>query len=140
MVGELFNPLTAKWFCLIIFWQQCQISTNLAYQQTSANSFFMLREASVSRRSTKKLFLKISQNSQENTSNEVSYYKKFQACNFIKKKLRHTYFTLFHRTSSDGCFCIYRSQKLTYLHFNMVRLPKLTPCNKTLKHLKHDLP
>ena len=21
-----------KWFCLIIFWQQCQISTNLAYQ------------------------------------------------------------------------------------------------------------
>ena len=44
--------------------------------------------------SIKKVFLKISQNSQEKTCSKVSFLVKFQAsaCNYIKKKLPHRCF------------------------------------------------
>ena len=43
-------------------------------------------EAVVRRYSVKKLFLKISQNSQENTCAKSLFFNKVQACNFIKKE------------------------------------------------------
>ena len=50
--------------------------------------FEMYSEAVAQRCSVKKLFLKISQNSQENTCARFSFLKKLQAdvCNFIKKE------------------------------------------------------
>ena len=65
--------------------------------------------------SVKKLFLKISQNSQENTSARVSFLIKLQVsdCNFIKKEtLTRAFFcefceilwTLFSHNISGGCF------------------------------------
>ena len=46
----------------------------------------MITEAVVQRCSVKKVFFKISQNSQENTCTRVSFLTKLQAWNFIKKE------------------------------------------------------
>ena len=66
----------------------------------------------------KKVFLEISQNSQENTCARVSFLIKLQAlaCNFIKKEILTQVFsgefcetsknTFFYRTPPDYCFCI----------------------------------
>ena len=56
---------------------------------------FVNSEAVIRRCSVKKVFLKISQNSQENTCARVSFLTKLQAsvCNFIKKEtLAQVYF------------------------------------------------
>ena len=52
------------------------------------------KEAVAQTSSVKKVFLEISQNSQENTCARVSFLKKLQtmACNFIKKRLWHKCF------------------------------------------------
>ena len=63
-------------------------------------------EAVVRRRFVKKVFLKISKNSQENTCVRVPFLENFQVkdCNVIKKRLEHRCFPVkyrhsFHRTS-----------------------------------------
>ena len=63
-------------------------------------------EAVVRRCSVKKVFLEISQNSQESTCDRVSYLIKFQACNFIKKE------TLAQAFSCEFCEIF----KNTFLH------------------------
>ena len=56
--------------------------------QSKINEFLQNREAVIRRCSVKKVFLKISQNSQENTSTRVFFFNKVrpQVCNFIKKE------------------------------------------------------
>ena len=53
----------------------------------SAGSWSQILEAIVQRCSVKKVFLKIPQNSQENTCVRVSFLIKLHACNFIKKEI-----------------------------------------------------
>ena len=64
-----------------------------------SNNSEILTEAVVRRCSVKKMFLKISQNSQENTCAWVSFFNKVAglACNFIKNK------TLAQAFSSESC-------------------------------------
>ena len=51
-----------------------------------------LKEAVVQRCSVKKVFLEISQNSQENTCARVSFLIKLQAATLLKKRLWHRCF------------------------------------------------
>ena len=69
-------------------------------------------EAVIQRCFVKKVFLEISQNSQESTCASVSFLIKLQA--LLKKKLWHRYFpvnfvkflrTVFTQNTSGGCFC-----------------------------------
>ena len=74
--------------------------------------FFLMVRSSHQRRSIKKVFLKISQNSQENSCVGDPFLIQLQACNFIKKRLRHrcfpVYLAKFLRVpfSPDDCFCV----------------------------------
>ena len=84
--------------------------------------------------SVKKVFLKISQNSQENTSAEVSfqYNCRPQACNFIKKEtptqvfprefcetFKNTFFTKHFRAAASECFENIL-KKIEYIESNIV--------------------
>ena len=68
----------------------CSILLTIDYQQCIVVGPFAscskASEAVVQRCSAKKVFLRISQNSQENTCTRVSFLIKLQACNFIKKE------------------------------------------------------
>ena len=66
---------------------------------------FIPLEAVGQRRSVKKVFLEISQNSQENTCARVSFSIKLpQACNFIKKEtLAQVLFCEFREISRNTC-------------------------------------
>ena len=54
--------------------------------QTFRNIYVVEIETVVQRCSVKNVFLKISQNSQQNTCARVSFLIKLRACNFIKKE------------------------------------------------------
>ena len=79
------------------------IHSKVTSTQNKGASFFsclghgVQLEAAIQRCSVKKVFLEISQNSQENTCARVSFFHKVaglrpKACIFIKKRLWHRYF------------------------------------------------
>ena len=72
-------------------------------------------EAVVQRCSAKKVFLKISQNSQENTCARISFLIKFRPATLLEKRLWHSWFlrTPFLQNTSGGCF--YKSYNLNHL-------------------------
>ena len=59
----------------------------------SINPFLVMSRSSHQRCSIKKLVLKISENSQENTCARVSFLIKLHACNFIKKETLTQFFS-----------------------------------------------
>ena len=80
-------------------------------------------EAVTRRCSIKKVFLEISQNSQENTYTRVSFLIKLQdsACNFIKKDCGTSFLvnfeknfneTFFLQNTSSGCFCSFTQRSI----------------------------
>ena len=90
----------------------------------------------VQRCSIKKVFLKVSQNAQENTYAKVSFLIKLQACNFIKKE------TLLQVFSCESCEIFkntyfYRTPLMTAPDWNCTW--SLTPYLKNLCHLQEDL-
>ena len=75
--------------------------------------------------SIRKIFLKISQYSQENTCARVSFLTKLQAwpATLLKKRLWHTCFHVkfakflitFYRTAPDDCFCYFEKSESYWL-------------------------
>ena len=85
----------------------------IGHNYNKINTLISNAEAVAQRCSVKKVFLEILQNSRENTCARVTSVIKLQACNFIKKRLRHRCFpmniakflrTLILQNISDGCF------------------------------------
>ena len=85
----------------------------IGHNYNKINTLIPNAEAVAQRCSVKKVFLEILQNSRENTCARVTSVIKLQACNFIKKRLRHRCFpmniakflrTLILQNISDGCF------------------------------------
>ena len=80
----------------------------------------------------KKVFLEVSQNSQENFCARVSFLIKLQAApaTLLKKRLRHRCFPVnftkflripFHRTRLDDCFFTHMKNPLKDLRWNVLR-------------------
>ena len=99
----------------------------------------------------KKVFLEISQNSQENACTRVSFLIKLpQTCNFIKKGTLPQVFscefceisknTFSYRTPLDDCFCLYAMLGIIFkFYLKIQKQPNKTPqaCNFIKKRLKH---
>ena len=97
-------------------------------------------EAAIRRCSIKKAFSKISQNSQENTTNRVSPLIQLQAeqtdaCRIFAKFLNH----LFLQNTSSGCFSAFKNWSFSLYMFHVLRCIWLFTPN--LKHrILHKLP
>ena len=91
------------------YWYQTKMKMRLIIVSTS---FYFTSEAVVRRCSVKKVFLEISQNSQENTCARVSFLVKLQASSlqfyFIKKEtlaqVISCEFCKIYKNTSGGCF------------------------------------
>ena len=105
----------------------------------------------VQRYSVKKVFFKISQNSQENTCVRISFSIKLQACYFIEKETLTQVFSCefceilkntFLLNTSDGCFCFFKihdaiviANRHLFLGYNLY-VPKLPKGGKSIEWRK----
>ena len=73
------------------------------------NCYLVLLEAVVQGSSVKKVFLEISQNSQENTCARVSFLKKLRSATLLKKNFVKLLRIPFYINTCGGCFCVIES-------------------------------